>query len=42
MKLESEDLLRANTRKELISIASEKDISLEKTIAKIEYEVELR
>ncbi len=42
MKLESEDLLRANTRKELISIAREKGISLEKTIAKIEYEVELR
>jgi len=42
MKFTSEDLLKATTRKELIALAKEKDIAVGKTLAKLNYESELR
>ena len=42
MNFEAEDFLRATTRKQLIQIASEKAIPIDKVISKIDYESELR
>ncbi len=42
MNFEAEDFLRASTRKQLIQIAREKAIPIDKVISKIDYESELR
>ena len=42
MEFTSQDLLKATTRKELIALAKEKDIAIGKTLAKLNYESELR
>ncbi len=42
MNFEAEDFLRATTRKQLIQIAREKVIPIDKLISKIDYESELR
>lgn len=42
MNFEAEDFLRATTRKQLIQIAREKAIPIDKLISKIDYESELR
>lgn len=42
MKFNATDLLKATTRKDLVSIAKEKEISIAKTLSKLAYEAELR
>jgi len=41
MPYSAEDILNAQTRKNLIAIAKEKDINIRKTLKKIKYEIEL-